>query len=133
MTAEELRRISGGVVGQFTPKEVTIDIAKNPSLGETGDNGLGLFVPAGKFIYGAYIKAGDVGVTSSGSATLALKVGSTTVYGSTPVAKSYLEANEGVAELASAPAFVADGGELQLTVATAAVTAGKLTIGVIYG
>ena len=133
MTAEELRRISGGVVGQFTPKEVTIDIAKNPSLGETGDNGLGLFVPAGKFIYGAYIKAGDVGVTSSGSATLALKVGSTTVYGSTPVAKANLEAHEGVAELAAAPAFIADGGELQLTVATAAVTAGKLTIGVIYG
>ena len=133
--AAGLRNMAGGVVGQFTPKEITIDISKDLNLGKYGDtaHGLGVFVPAGKFVYGAYIKAGNVGVTSSGAATVALKVGSTTVLGSTPVAKTYLEANEGVAELASSPAFIATKGELGLLVGTADVTAGKLTIGVIYG
>ena len=134
MTAEELRRLSGGVVGQFTPKEITIDLAKDLTMGTTGDHGLGFYIPKGKFVYGAYIKnVGNVDLTSSGSATVALKAGSTTIYGSTPVAKGDLQVNEGKAELNAAPVYLAADSEVKLTVATAAITAGKLTIGVIYG
>jgi len=134
MTAEELRRVSGGVIGQFTPKEITIDLAEHQELGTTGDHNLGFYIPKGKFVYGAYVKnLGTVDLTSSGSATVALKAGSTTIYGSTPVAKGDLQANEGVAELHSTPIYLAADSEVKLTIATAAVTAGKLTIGVIYG
>ena len=70
MTAEELRKVSGGVIGHFTPKEVEVDYT---ALAETGDKSIGLYVPAGKLIIGGYIKNEADDVASSGSATLRLK------------------------------------------------------------
>jgi len=134
MTAEQLRKVSGGVIGHFTPKEIVIDIAENTAMGTAADHGLGMYIPKGKFVFGAYVRnIGSVDLTSSGSATVALKAGSTTIFGSTPVAKADLGANEGVAELKAAPVYIGADSEVKLTIGTAAVTAGKLAIGVIYG
>lgn len=126
MTAEELRKISGGVIGQFTPKETTVD-AKDLAVGE---NTIALKVPAGKFVFGAYIKNADDRLASSGAATVKVTVGSTDVISATGL--SDLK-GKGVAALDSSPDYAAAEREVKLTVATAAYTAGALTIGVIYG
>ena len=66
MTAEQLRKVSGGVVGHFTPKEIAIDAAK---LAVSANN-IGLKVPANKFVYGAYIKNEADDLASGGAATV---------------------------------------------------------------
>lgn len=126
MTAEELRRISGGVIGQFTPKETTVE-AKDLVVGA---NTIGLKVPAGKFVFGAYIKNADDKLASGGEATVKVTVGSTDVISATGL--SDLK-GKGVAALDSSPDYAASEREVKLTVATAAYTAGALTVGVIYG
>lgn len=126
MTAEELRKISGGVVGQFTPKETTVE-AKDLIVGA---NTIGLKVPAGKFVFGAYIKNADDKLASGGAATVKVTVGSTDVISATGL--SDLK-GKGVAALDASPDYAAAEREVKLTVATAAYTAGALTIGVIYG
>lgn len=126
MTAEELRKISGGVVGQFTPKETTVE-AKDLIVGA---NTIGLKVPAGKFVFGAYIKNTDNKLASGGAATVKVTVGSTDVISATGL--SDLK-GKGVAALDTSPDYAAAEREVKLTVATAAYTAGALTIGVIYG
>lgn len=125
MTAEELRKISGGVVGQFTPKETTVE-AKDLIVGA---NTIGLKVPAGKFVFGAYIKNADNKLASGGAATVKVTVGSTDVINATGL--SDLKGS-GVAALDTSPDYASTEREVKLTVATAAYTAGTLTIGVIY-
>jgi hypothetical protein len=126
MTAEELRKVSGGVVGHFTPKEIAIDAAK---LAVSANN-IGLKVPANKFVYGAYIKNEADDLASGGAATVKVTVGSTDVISATGI--SDLK-GKGVAVLDASPDFAAAEREVKLTVATAAYTAGKLIVGVIYG
>ena len=125
MTAEELRKISGGVVGQFTPKETTVE-AKDLIVGA---NTIGLKVPAGKFVFGAYIKNADNKLASSGEATTKVTVGSTDVISAQGL--SALK-GKGVATLDASPDYAATEREVTLTVAVG-YTAGALTIGVIYG
>lgn len=131
MTAEKLRKVRGGVIGCFTPKETVIDIAEDATLGAVGDNGLGIKVPAGKFVYGAYVKNVADDLASGGAATLGVKVGSDAIVASTTALA--IVKGAGAAALAADPVFVAEDSEVMLTVATAALTAGKLTVGVIYG
>lgn len=126
MTAEELRKVSGGVVGHFTPKEIVIDAAK---LAVSANN-IGLKVPANKFVYGAYIKNEADDLASDGAATVKVTVGATDVISATGI--SDLK-GKGVAVLDASPDFAAAEREVKLTVAAAAYTAGKLIVGVIYG
>lgn len=126
MTAEELRKVSGGVIGHFTPKELTVDADKLI----VGDNTIGLKVPANKFLYGAYIKNDRDDLASGGAATVKVTVGATDVISATGV--SDLK-GKGVAALDTTPDYAAAEREVKLTVATAAYTAGKLIVGVIYG
>lgn len=126
MTAEELRKVSGGVVGHFTPKEIQVDAAELA----VAANSIGLKVPANKFVYGAYIKNEADDLASGGAATVKVTVGSTDVISATALADLK---GKGVAILDASPDFAAAEREVKLTVATAAYTAGKLIVGVIYG
>lgn len=129
--AQALRNVSGGVVGHMTPVEITVDLAKNPELGTIGDHALGVTIPAGKFILGGYIKnlADDLSDGASNTATLQVKVGTTGV--TTATAISTLK-GDGLCAIDDAPALNEAAAALTLTVATADITAGKVTVGVIY-
>jgi len=126
MTAEELRKVSGGVIGHFTPKEITVNAAKLA----VSDNNIGLKVPANKFVYGAYIKNEANDLTSPGPATVKVTVGSTDVIPATDISDLR---GKGVAVLDASPDFAAAEREVELTVDGAAYTTGKLIVGVIYG
>ena len=126
MTAEELRKVSGGVVGHFTPKELVVDATK---LAVSANN-IGLKVPANKFVYGAYIKNEANDLASNGASTIKVTVGATDVIPATGI--SDLK-GKGVAVLDTSPDFATAEREVKLTVATATYTAGKLVVGVIYG
>lgn len=126
MTAEELRKVSGGVIGHLTPKELVVDATK---LAVSANN-IGLKVPANKFVYGAYIKNEADDLASGGEATVKVTVGSTDVISATGI--SDLK-GKGVAMLDTSPDFASAEREVKLTVATAEYTAGKLVVGVIYG
>lgn len=123
MTAEELRKVSGGVIGHFTPKERQIEVKNYLDKTVVGDNEIGLKVPAGRFVVGAYAKnplndlvGGTVGVKVNGEEVLAAG----TVKGT------------GLMAILAEPIFVAEGAEATLTVAGSALTDGNLTVGVIY-
>ena len=120
MIPEELRKVRGGVIGCLTPKEIIIDVKEKPELGAVSDNAVGIKVPAGKFVYAAYVKNLADDLVSGGNATVAVKVGNTALLAAT-------------ATQAAAPTFVAADADVKLTVAAAALTAGKLAVGVIYG
>ena len=126
MTAEELRKVSGGVVGHFTPKELVVDATK---LAVSANN-IGLKVPANKFVYGAYIKNKDNDLASDGEATVKVTIGATDVISATGITNLK---GKGVAVLDATPDFATAEREVKLTVATATYTAGKLVVGVIYG
>ena len=126
MTAEELRKVSGGVVGHFTPKEMTVEADKLI----VGANTIGLKVPANKFVYGAYIKNEANDLASAGAATIKVTVGSTDVISAQGI--SDLK-GKGVAALDTTPDFAAAERDVKITIGTAVYTAGKITVGVIYG
>ena len=126
MTAEELRKVSGGVIGHFTPKELVVDATK---LAVSANN-IGLKVPANKFVYGAYIKNEDNDLASDGDATVKVTIGTTDVISATGITNLK---GKGVAVLDASPDFATAEREVKLTVATAGYTAGKLIVGVIYG
>ena len=121
-----MRKVSGGVIGHFTPKELTVE-AKDLIVGA---NTIGLKVPANKFVYGTYIKNEADDLASGGAATVKVTVGSTDTISATALADLK---GKGVAALDASPDFSAAEREVKLTVATAAYTAGKLIVGVIYG
>ena len=128
MTAEELRKVSGGVIGHFTPKECVIDLAVDSAKGAIGSNVIGLKVPANKFIVGAYLKNLDDALAGAG-ATLAVGVGSNTILSAQALADVK---GKGKAVIATAPVYVTAESDVKLIVSSANLTAGKLTIGVIY-
>lgn len=130
MTAEQLRKVSGGVVGHLTPKECVIDLAAAPFNAATGSSLIGLKVPAHKFVYGAYIKNDADDLASAGAATIKVTVGSTDVISAQGI--SDLK-GKGVAALDATPDYAAAEREVKVTIGTAVYTAGKVTIGVIYG
>ena len=125
MTAEKLRKVRGGVIGCFTPKETVIDFAEDAAMGTVGDHEVGIKVPADKFVYGAYVK-GTADIAGA-TATVAVKVGATTAVDAAVIAGA------GNAALLAEPVYGADEREVIITVAVAALTAGKATVGVIYG
>ena len=128
MTAEELRKVSGGVIGHFTPKEMVIDLAETPLKGAVGSNLIGMKIPAGKFIVGAYLKNLDNALAGTG-ATMGITVGSDAVLTGAALADVK---GKGVGVIDATPAFEAYEADVKLVVGTAALTAGKLTVGVIY-
>jgi hypothetical protein len=127
MTAEQLRHTSGGVIGHFTPKEVVVDFKSTPELGTVGDHKIDLRIPKNRFLVGAYIKNDTNDL--AGGAGFAVKVGE--VEDLPSGAQADVKGN-GVAVLLAEPVYGADVREVELTVSTAAATAGKLTVGVIY-
>lgn len=130
MIPEELRKVRGGVIGCLTPKEIIIDVAERPELGAVDDNKVGIKVPAGKFVYAAYVKNLADDLASGGAATVAVKVGTNDVLAATAITAIK---GKGKAAQATTPTFVDADADVKLTVATAALTAGKLAVGVIYG
>ena len=146
MTAEQLRKVSGGVVGHFTPKEVIVDYT---ALAETGDKSVGLTVPAGKLIIGGYITNEADDLASAGSATLRLKAvdydgSNDQAFGDAAIAKADLK-GKGVycpilkdlgtspeADNIPAAVFTTVKTDVVVTVGTAGLSAGKLKVGVLY-
>ena len=124
-----LTSVNGGVVGNFTPIATTIDIADKPELGVVGANKLGIKVPAGKFLVGAYIKNTADDADAAGTGTLSVTVGDNAL--TTAKAVKDLKGT-GLAAIKATPVFLTAETDVTLTVATAAVTKGTFTICVIY-
>ena len=120
------RNISGGVAGGFTPVKTTIDCAGIA----VGDTVTGLKIPKGKFCVGVYFRNPKNDLTSSGSATLDIKLGSTGQL-SSAVAIASLK-NSGVYVPIASPALASAETDVKLTVAVAGLTAGTLEIGAVY-
>ena len=146
MTAEELRRVSGGVVGQFTPKEVYVDYTE---LASTGDKSIGLTVPAGKLIIGGYITNEADDVASDGAATLRLKAvdydgSNDQAFGAAAIGKATIKGSGAycpiLTDLGTSPeadnipsaVFTTVKTDIVVTVGTAGLSAGKLRVGVLY-
>lgn len=129
MTAEQLRRVDGGVIGNFSTKECVVDLAKDAYLAAVGSNLLGVKIPKGHFVVGAFIQNIADDLASSGAATLGVTVGSTAVLAAT--GKADIK-GAGKCTIATAPVCMAADSDIKLVVGTAACTAGKLKIGVIY-
>ena len=102
---------------------------EKPELGKVGDNAIGLKVPANRFVVGAYIKNVDGDLAGGSGATAKVTVGSNAVTSAT--AFDTIKGS-GIAAIKATPGFNTTEVEVKLTVATADLTAGKLTIGVIY-
>lgn len=129
MTAEQIRKISGGVIGHLTPKECVINLAESAYAAAIGSNLIGLKVPAGKFIVGAYIKNLDNDLASDGSATLGVTVGSDAIVAGTALATIK---GAGKMTIATSPVFTEEESDVKLVVGTAALTDGTLSVGVLY-
>ena len=129
MTAEQLRKIDGGVIGNFSTKECVVNLAEDAYLAATGSNLLGFKIPKGHFVVGAFIQNIADDLASDGAATLGVTVGSTAVLAAT--GKADIK-GAGKCTIATAPVCMAADADVKLVVGTAACTAGKLKIGVIY-
>ena len=129
MTAEQLRKVDGGVIGNFSTKECVVDLAQDAYLAAVGSNLLGIKIPKGHFVVGAFIQNIADDLASDGSATLGVTVGSTAVLSAQ--AKADLK-GAGKCTIATAPVCMTSDADIKLVVGTAACTAGKLKIGVIY-
>lgn len=101
--------------------------------GAVGDVTFGAYLPAGAIVT-AVIADVLTAVTSAGSATVALKAGSTALTGAT--AKASLAAGCGTIALASSATAIKPSAtaatELAITIATAALTAGKIRFTVLF-
>lgn len=122
ITSEDLRRVRGGV-GTLE----TISLTEFDATNAVGDTLLGIKVPAGKAIIAAVVK-GDKNLASDGAATIALKQADEALVDAT----GYADLQGKVAGGAKTVAVVADGSELKLTIAGAALTGGKLDVTVLY-
>lgn len=131
---ENTFKVDGGVVGNFTPKCVMADLAG----AATGDHSIGLKVPAGKIITAAFIKNLADDLTSSGSATIRLKVGSDAI--GSAIGKASLKGTavyvpittESGGDTSPSAIVTTEETEVKVTVGTAAITTGKLLVGVLY-
>lgn len=123
-----LNNVNGGVIGNFTPITTTVDLAKKPELGEVGAHDLGITIPAGKFIVGAFIKnpKGDLAEVA-GTFTVTVDE-----QNEVPATAASALKGKGIAAIASEPYYLEEEANIFLTVATSAVTEGTITVGVIY-
>lgn len=122
--AKEMRRIRGGV-GTYNTKCVGKLDANLP----VGDYNLGVTIPAGAIVIGAYIKNVENDLAGGGSATLALNAGTNALVSGATVATLKGKAKGGAIV---AGVYVDVDTELKLTVGTANFTAGTLEVGVLY-
>ena len=129
MTAEDLRKIQGGVIGNWTPKEIAIDLKGGASV---GDLDLGLDVPKGKLIIGSYManEADDLANQGTVTATLQLKAGANSL-GASATNVSSLKGS-GVYNAQSSAIYTTAKTPIKLAVGDYPITAGKLRLGVIY-
>ena len=118
----------GGVTGCFTPVEVVVNIDEN--LGKVGNHEVGIKVPANKFVYGVYIKNDKDDLAGDATAKIGVNVGNTAELADLTVAGLK---GKGKAKLVADALYVDEEADVYLTVATAALTAGKINVGVIYG
>ena len=118
----------GGVIGCFTPVEVVVNIDEN--LGKVGNHEVGIKVPANKFVYGVYIKNDKDDLAGDATAKIGVNVGTTAELADLTVAGLK---GKGKAKLIADALYVDAEADVYLTVATAALTAGKINVGVIYG
>ena len=119
------RNISGGVVGGFTPVRTTLDCAGVA----VGDTLTGLKIPKGKFCVGVYFRNPKNDLTSGGSATLQIKLGTTGQGSATAIAS--LKGSGSYLPLET-PLYASAETDVKLTVAVAGLTAGTLEIGAVY-
>ena len=124
-----MRKISGGVIGHLTPKECVIDLSEAAYAAAVGSNIIGLKVPAGKFVLGAYIKNLADDLASGGAATLGVTVGSDAVLSATALATIK---GAGAMAIDTTPVITSAEADVKLVVGTAALTAGKIAVGVLY-
>ena len=122
--AENIRRIRGGV-GTYNTKCVG-KIDANLAVGEYD---LGVTIPAGAIVIGAYIKNVDNDLAGGGSATLALNAGTNALVSGATVATLKGKAKGGA--IANG-VYVDVDTELKLAVGTANFTAGTLEAGILY-
>lgn len=120
--AEKLRRVEGGA-GTLNTKVIKEVKAEAP----VGKTGLGIYVPAGSIIVGAFVKNKQNDLIGDG-ATIALVCGNADLIDATGVA---VIKGSGVGGCFEGHYIEADT-EIELEVATADVTAGTLEIGVLY-
>lgn len=140
MATEKIFNQNGGVIGGgLTTYKTVIDCSDGLA---TGDYSTKITLPAGAIVTGGFIanKADDL--TSGGSATLRLKISSTSL-GTAAAGKADVKGtvvyqpavtNVGTSpelDTIPAPIVVATETPLKLTVGTAALTAGVLEVGVI--
>lgn len=122
--AKEMRRIRGGV-GTYNTKCVGKLDANLP----VGDYPLGVTIPAGAIVIGAYIKNVENDLAGGGSATLALNAGTNALVSGATVATLKGKAKGGAI---ATGVYVDADTELKLVVGTAALTGGTLEVGVLY-
>ena len=122
-----LNNVNGGVIGNFTPITTTVDLAKKPELGAVGSHDLGITIPAGKFIVGAFIKNKENDLVGDG-ASVALVCGNADFIDATEVAGIK---GSGIGGCFEGHYIEADT-EVELEVSTADLTAGTLEIGILY-
>ena len=122
--AENMRRIRGGV-GTYNTKCVG-KIDANLAVGEYD---LGVTIPAGAIVIGAYIKNVDNDLAGDATTTVGLKAGTTSLVTNAVVANLKGKAIGGA--LANG-VFVAEDTDLTLSVAVKPATAGTLEAGILY-
>jgi len=129
MTAEQVRRIKGGVIGGFTPVQARVVADEIPEGLEVGEHKLGIKVPAGHFIYGVSLRNVKDDLVGAG-AVLGVKIGM--VAELQDVAIDTIK-GVGIAKIVEEPLCLEEDAELLLEVADAPIEKGTLDIGLIYG
>ncbi len=122
--AENMRRIRGGV-GTYNTKAVS-KIDANLAVGEYG---LGVTIPAGSIVIGAYIKNVDNDLDGDATTTVGLKAGATALVTNAVVANLKGKALGGAI---ADGVFVAEDTDLTLSIAVKPATAGTLEAGILY-
>jgi hypothetical protein len=120
---EQLRRVEGGV-GTINTKI----IREVRALAEVGKTGLGIKVPAGSIVVGAFIKNKKNDLVYEGAPTVALVCGDADLIDATAVAELKGAGVGGCFE----GHYIEEDTEVELEVAVADITDGTLSVGVLY-
>lgn len=113
---------------QFVVEKI-IETVVDASAYAVGDNAIGLSVPADKFVTGAFLSNPANDLAGGTDATVAVKVGSTTLISATALASVK---NLGVSAEDASPDYSASARSVYVTVGTANLTAGTLVVKVAY-
>lgn len=140
MATEKIFNQNGGVInGALTTYKTVIDCSDGLA---TGDYSTKIKLPAGAIVMGGFIANQADDLASGGSATLRLKIGSTSL-GTAAAGKADVKGtivyqpavtNVGTspeADTVPTPIVVTTAGPVKLTIGTAALTAGIVEVGVI--